>query len=215
MTFDPVHLSAKALAVRRGEGIVVSNVSFAVGPGDALALRGANGAGKTSLLRGVAGFSAIAKGDLAFRLNGAPADLDEARSVLVHYLGHAAGVKTSLTARENGRFWADLFGGGAVDAALTRLGLGGLAASPASIFSAGQKQRLALCRLLIAPRPVWLLDEPSAALDIEGRRLLNMLIAEHRRQGGIVLLATHDANDVPEASVLRVGDGVLSKGVAA
>jgi heme exporter protein A len=110
-----------------------------------------------------------------------------------HYLGHSDAVKPGETAREQARFWARYFGrdGKAADAALERVSLASRAEVPGRGLSAGQKRRLALSRLLIDPRPIWLLDEPTAALDIDGRRLVATLVAEQVGAGGMVVAAIH------------------------
>ena len=202
---DRRSISATGLAIRRGARVLLSELTFAVGPGEALLLRGPNGAGKSSLLLALAGALRPEAGAIVISGGG-----EEARSETdLHLVGHAAGIKGQLTTAENLRFWAQLYGGRpeAVEAALEEVGLGGLDDLPAGYLSAGQTRRLALARLLVAPRPVWLLDEPLAALDTKGEALVVRLIDGHLAAGGLAIAATHD--DIPlqnSATTLVLGD---------
>ncbi|HEX6144040.1 MAG TPA: heme ABC exporter ATP-binding protein CcmA [Geminicoccaceae bacterium] len=185
-------LEARDLACLRGGRLVFRDIGFALDPGDALVLRGPNGSGKSSLLRLLAGFLAPAGGELCW--SGEPVDADRpAHRARVHYVGHAHGLKTALTARENLSFAADLTGGAlaALGPALDTFDLGPLAEVPVRLLSAGQRRRLALARLLAAPRPLWLLDEPGVGLDARSRGKLEATIEGHRAKGGLVALATH------------------------
>lgn len=150
-----------------------------------LELRGPNGSGKSTLLRILAGLTWPHAGTVVFS---GPAG-EPGR----HYLGHLDAVKPAETAGEQAAFWAGYFGRDAATAtaAMARVGLTNRAAVPGRGLSAGQKRRLALTRLLIEPRPVWLLDEPTAALDVQGRALVSELVAEHRASGGMVIAAIH------------------------
>jgi len=163
----------------------LSDVSFALPAGASLGLCGSNGAGKSTLLRILAGLTRPLAGEV--RYSGAHQDGHR------HYLGHLDAVKPTETALEQARFWARYFGRpqDVADAAIKRVGLAARRAVPGRGLSAGQKRRLALTRLLIEPRPVWLLDEPTAALDAEGRMLVMQLVAEHRAGGGMVIAAVH------------------------
>lgn len=186
-----MQLIAQDLVVTRGGRPVLAGVSFAVAAGGALAVVGPNGAGKSTLLRAIAGLLKPMSGAVRLEEPGASDDGFEPRERM-HLLGHQDGVKPALSVERNLRFARDLLGGeGELSAALARVGLGAIAALPGSTLSAGQKRRLAIARLLAAPRPVWLLDEPTAALDAGGQRLLAELVAEHRAKGGIVVAATH------------------------
>src|SRR5947209_7376258 len=152
------------IAIERGGRQLFSHLNFAVASGEALAVTGRNGAGKSSLLRAIAGLLPIGAGELA--LDGG--QNDESIGGQAHYLGHADALKESLTARENLDFWASMLGAApAIDAAaaLARLGLAHVIDFPVAILSAGQRRRVALARLLVAERPLWLLDEPTSALD--------------------------------------------------
>lgn len=193
-------LVAENLIVARGGRPVLDGVSFAVAGGGALAVIGPNGAGKSTLLRTIAGLLKPVSGEV--RLEGE--DEFEPRERM-HLLGHLDAVKNGLSVIRNLRFARDLLGGtGDLDRALARVGLGGLSDLPGGVLSAGQRRRLALARLIAAPRPIWLLDEPTAALDEAGQTLLADLVLEHRAKGGLVVAATHMALGF-EAETLRLG----------
>jgi heme exporter protein A len=189
-------LVAEQLACRRGERLVFTGLSFRLPPGGALVLIGSNGSGKTSLLRIVAGLLAPAAGGLAWGVRPVSGDIAAHRARLT-YVGHADAIKSALTPRETLTFWAALRGLGgprsapAVDRALAAFALDEIADWPCRWLSAGQRRRLVLARLLVAPAPLWLLDEPLAALDDASRERLEEIIADHRAGGGRVLLSTH------------------------
>jgi heme exporter protein A len=187
-----MRLGIEGLACRRGERVLFEGLSFAAGAGDAVVVTGPNGAGKTSLIRLIAGLLPPQVG--AIVLDGAP----PARECL-HLVGHLDAVKGALTVAENLAFSRALLGGAAGEGALEALGLAALAGLPARVLSAGQKRRLALARLLVAERPLWLLDEPTVNLDSDGQARLAAIIAAHRGKGGIVVAATHAALDLPGA----------------
>ena len=185
----PKKLVAERVAVMRGPRPIFRGISFSVAAGEAVVLTGANGVGKTTLLRAVAGFLPLAEGRL--RLEGAADDSPVAD--FCHYVGHLNGVKRSLTVMDTLRFFAAFLGGNAAlaDNAAVRLGLGALGDVPAGYLSAGQKRRLALARLLCAKRPLWLLDEPAVSLDARSQALLAEIVNEHLAASGMVLAATH------------------------
>ncbi len=178
-------LEVENLAAARGLRILFENLGFRLEAGESLELRGANGSGKSTLLRILAGLTRQHVGTVRYSGAGEDAPL--------HFLGHLDAVKPTETAAEQARFWARYFGRetAAADAAMKRVGLANRSAVPGRGLSAGQKRRLALTRLLIEPRPLWLLDEPTAALDTEGRALVAQLVAEHRAGGGMVIAAVH------------------------
>jgi len=206
-------LVGENLACRRGERLVFSGLDFRLGAGGALVLTGANGSGKSSLLRLVATLLAPAAGRLVW--NGAPVERDPAtyRGAL-HYLGHLDATKPALSAREMLGFWAamrDVASPG-LDEALDTFGLGARADWPCRWLSAGQRRRLALSRLIAAPAPVWLLDEPSAALDRDGEARLEAAITAHRAAGGRVAVATHQPLAIPDAMVIALDDFAAASG---
>jgi heme exporter protein A len=198
-----MRLAGSDLRCVRGGREVFAALDFAVEAGEALAVTGRNGAGKSSLLRLIAGLLSAAGGTI--RLDGGDAERTLAEQC--HFLGHRDGLKPSLSVRENLEFWRDFFGGEsglATEASLEALSIGHLSELPASYLSAGQRRRLALARLVATKRPVWLLDEPTSALDTQAQTLLAGLMAEHLRGGGLIVAATHDALGI-SARELRIG----------
>jgi heme exporter protein A len=178
-------MDVENLAAARGLRVLFENLSLRLSGGEALELRGPNGSGKSTLLRILAGLTRAHAGAVKF----IGTDDDPPR----HYLGHSDAVKPAETAREQAQFWARYFGREAktADVALERVGLTSRLDVPGRGLSAGQRRRLALSRLLIDPRPVWLLDEPTAALDVDGRKLVATLVAEQVHGGGMVVAAIH------------------------
>ena len=172
-------LQVQNLGLARGGVPVLAGVSLTLEPGQALILRGPNGAGKTTLLRAIAGLQAPLAGSIA----GA-----EDR---VAYAGHADGLKAMLTVAENLGFWARIFGGREVDAALDAYALRPLAGRLAGSLSAGQKRRTGLARLLVTGRPIWVLDEPTVSLDAQAVAMFADAVRAHLARGGMALMATH------------------------
>ena len=189
----------------RGDRWVFSGLDFALAPGATLVLTGPNGSGKSSLLRIMAGLLAPVSG--AVEWQGADiADDRDAHAARLHYVGHLDAVKLALTAAENLRFWAALRGGGGgVGPALERFGLASLADLPARFLSAGQRRRLALARIAVARAPLWLLDEPTVALDGEGVAAVHAAIREHCAAGGRCVVSTNAPLDLGDAAELDVG----------
>ena len=192
-------LSVTDLSCNRGGRRVLDGVSFELAAGEALVLRGPNGAGKSTLLRALAGL-VPAEGRVALdgRVMGR-----EARAEAMGYAGHLDAIKPQLTVAENLAFWARLFGGEA-GPALAAMGLGRLAERPAHLCSAGQKRRLGLARLMVAARRVWLLDEPTVALDAEAVARLTAAVGAHLAGGGLALVATHVALEIGPARTLTL-----------
>jgi heme exporter protein A len=208
------------LTVERGGRRVIEALSFTVPAGTALLVTGPNGAGKTTLVRAIAGFIRPLAGTVRLSDPDAPlADADDEPPLAerCHYVGHANGVKPPLTVAENLAFHARYLGHGSaparafadpaevVAAALDRLGLAALAAIPAGLLSAGQKRRLGLARLLVAARPLWLLDEPTVSLDAASTRLLATLIEAHLADGGIAVAVTHTPLGLADVRTLAIG----------
>jgi heme exporter protein A len=193
------------LTIDRGGRRVIAGLSFAAAQGVALVVTGPNGAGKTSLLRALAGFLPIEAG--SFALDGG--DAERTVGEQAHYLGHADGVKAALTAGENLAFAAAMLGGDASRAAqlgaLSALGLSHVIDFPARLLSAGQRRRVALARLMIAKRPLWLLDEPTTALDAVAQVAFAAIMRAHVEDGGIVVAAVHGDLGLGGAQELRLG----------
>ena len=201
-----MELSADNLTCVRGGRTVFAGLSFAVSGGEALTVTGRNGAGKSSLLRMMAGLVRVAGGRLALAGGEAEATIAEQ----AHYLGHLDALKLSLTVGENLRFWACYLGtaksaDGVIDAALAAVGLDALTELPAAYLSAGQRRRLSIARLLAVKQPIWLLDEPTSALDREAQDTLARLMREHLAGGGMIVAATHGPLGLDRARELQLG----------
>lgn len=185
-----MRIEASDIAVERGGRIVLSNLSFALAEGECLLVTGPNGAGKSTLLRAIAGLLPLRRGRISFTPTS-----DAILAEQVHYVGHADALKGTLTVAENLRFLAAVLGTGAaglgIEAALAVSGLARLVDLPAAVLSAGQRRRVALARLLVARRPIWLLDEPTTALDASAQKLLGKILTAHRAEGGLIVAATH------------------------
>lgn len=194
---------AENLSCIRGGRLVFRDVGFRVEAGQALSLEGPNGAGKSSLLRMIAGFLSPASGVLLLQNDGAEISDGEERGNFIGWLGHHDAAKPQLSPRETLRFFAELYGAtGNLDAALEEVGLGRARDLPCQYLSAGQKKRLSLARLKLSHRPLWLLDEPLAALDTAGKSLAAHFIASHCASGGIAIAATHEALGIDAARLV-------------
>lgn len=182
-------LHANRVALERGGRLIIQDLCFSVASGQALILKGANGAGKTSLLRAIAGFLPLSAG--RFDLEGSDAELDIGSQL--HFIGHQNAHKASMTVQENLEFWCGYNGGSPekTDRALVAFDLQRLAQIPASYLSAGQRRRLGLGRLLVSERTLWLLDEPTTALDAASQDALIRVCNDHIGGGGMIIAATH------------------------
>ena len=196
-------LLVETLALERGGRRLFEGLSLSVRAGEAVALTGDNGAGKTSLLRAVAGLLRPASGQVTFEGAGGPLDPDEARAEGLHLIGHYDGLKGGRTAGEELAFWS-AWTGGSPEPALDVLDLRPLLGLEVRKLSAGQRRRLALARLITSPRALWMLDEPLAPLDARMRGKLGDLMAAHIADGGMILAAVHDPLPIPARDV-RVG----------
>jgi heme exporter protein A len=198
-------LVADALTSTRGGRTLFSGLSFAVDGGDALLLLGPNGAGKTTLIRLIVGLLAPTQGRVG--LEGGDAELSLGEQC--HYVGHLNALKSNLTVEENAAFWCRFLGAGSADdrieAALAAFGLAHLRDIPAAYLSAGQKRRLGLARVLLADRPVWLLDEPTVSLDSASQGMLIAAVNAHIAAGGLVVAATHVPLAFDKACEMHLG----------
>ncbi|MDE1992691.1 MAG: heme ABC exporter ATP-binding protein CcmA [Rhizobiaceae bacterium] len=203
-----MQLSAEKLAARRGEDLIFTNVSFGLRDGEALLLTGRNGSGKSTLLRVVAGLLRQEKGRII--LTDSKGESDRAAGEASHYLGHRNAMKAELTVAENLAFWKAFLGdveGGeslAIEDATEAVGLSGITHLPFGYLSAGQQRRMAFAKLLVSYRPIWILDEPTAALDAAADQLFADLISAHQKDGGIILAATHQPLGLKNAQEMRM-----------
>jgi heme exporter protein A len=197
-----MQLSGHGVTCVRGGREVFSGLDFEAVSGEAVAVVGRNGSGKTSLLRLIAGLLIPAGGTIA--LDGGDAELTLPEQC--HYLGHRDALKPALSVAENLTFWADFLGGERFGAgeSLVTVGLDHAADLPAAFLSAGQRRRLSLARLLTVRRPVWLLDEPTSALDVAGQDMFSGLMREHLARGGLIVAATHAPLGI-DSRELRIG----------
>lgn len=197
-----MELRAEELTCSRGGREVFRAVSFKVSAGEAILVTGRNGAGKSSLLRMIAGLVRIAGGRLTLD-GGAP---ETPIGEQAHYLGHQDAMKPSLTVGENLGFWTKFLGTrSAVEPALEAVDLAPLAGLPAAYLSAGQRRRLSIARLVAVSRPIWLLDEPTSAIDVPSQKRLSGLMRSHLGGGGIIVAAAHGAIGLERARELKLG----------
>jgi heme exporter protein A len=198
-----MQLTANNLVCSRGGREVFAGLSFSLSAGEALVVTGRNGAGKSSLLRMIAGLICISGGQLAIDGDEEDASLPEHS----HYLGHQDAVKPSLSVSENLQFWANYLGGHYrdIDAAMQAVDLVPLAGLPAAYLSAGQRRRLSIARLVAVKRPLWLLDEPTSALDVPSQKRLAKLMRDHLAGGGMIVAAAHGPIGLERARELILG----------
>lgn len=202
-----MRLTAEHLSARRGEDLLFADLSFTIEAGKALVVTGRNGSGKSTLLRVVAGLLRPETGRVSFDAPGGQAGIRAAEAC--HYLGHRNAMKPELSVRENLVFWQRFLGdaGGrglsALDAA-EAVGLGDIVHLPFGYLSAGQQRRMAFAKLMVSDRPVWLLDEPTAALDRSAEGVFTGLIRQHLALGGMVMAATHQPLGLETAEELKM-----------
>jgi heme exporter protein A len=198
-------LIVERLASERGGRTIFSELSFVVEKGSALCVTGPNGAGKTTLIRTLLGLIPPTRGRIT--LEGG----DDGRTLAEqsHYVGHLDAARASLSVEENASFWCRFLGGGEdrVVGALNAFGLSELRDVQTRYLSAGQRRRLALTRLLLAPRLVWLLDEPTASLDAAGHEVLARTVNAHLEAGGLAVIAGHSELGLANTSELKLGTG--------
>lgn len=194
-----MNLYVDNLTIEWGGRLILANMSFTLAAGHALVIEGENGSGKTSLLRAIAGLLSPTRGSIRF-------ENEAAYEEQIYYLGHESGLTPALTVVENLRFWASVLGGrgASIPSALARFGLAHAVDLPVRVLSAGQKRKVALAGLLVAHRPLWLLDEPTAALNSTGQVLVANMCADHLQQGGYIVATTHIPLGFP-ATILRLG----------
>jgi heme exporter protein A len=190
-------LSASELCLFRGERRLFQHLGFALQAGEMLLVEGANGSGKTSLLRAIAGLLSLDEGEVRWR-GRATLEHRQALCSEMSWLAHRLGLKYDLTLIENLRFEARLRGARwhQLESMLARLGLAGLKRLPVRSLSAGQQRRVALARLLLSDSLLWLMDEPFTNLDAAGHALVLDIIGKHLEDGGLCVVASHQPVDV-------------------
>jgi heme exporter protein A len=195
-------LEVKSLSCRRSGRTVFRGLGFRLSPGSLLQITGANGSGKSTLLRVLAGLLPKAEGDILWQ--GKPVDEDaEAHRARLHYLGHLDALKSEFSSEEMLDYWCALRHI-PIPPRSDRMGTHAFRHKPIRALSAGQKKRVALLRLTLGGAPLWLLDEPTTALDAAGQKMLFALIADHRAKGGMVIAAVHHLLDVQDAPTLAM-----------
>lgn len=191
-------IAADRLTCSRAGRVVFGDLTLRARSGQLVVIEGANGSGKTSLLRLLAGLLEPTEGSIVLKAEDVEHSDAEERRRFVGWLGHQDAVKPQMTPAETVRFFARLHGStGNSSDPLKLVGLKKMADLPCQYLSAGQKKRLALARLQVLARPLWLLDEPLAALDSEGKVLFTSLVTAHLASGGIAIMATHEPIEVP------------------
>lgn len=189
-------LEVRRLACVRGEATLFEDLNFELGAGEALQVEGANGTGKTSLLRILSGLTLPDEGEVCWRGENIASRRPEFHAQLA-YLGHSLGLKAELTVAENLRLAVGLQGhAGSASRfleVLDKVRLDHRADLPVRALSAGQRQRVALARMLLLNAVLWILDEPFTALDAAGVSLVKALAEEHLEDGGVVILTSHQA----------------------
>lgn len=196
-----MRITADNLACERGGRQVFAGIKFFIEAGEMLLVTGPNGAGKSSLLRVLAGLNE-ASGTLA--LEGGHPDLSLGQQA--HYIAHSDAIKNALSVRENLAFWQGFLGGGDVEKALAAVNLTRFADFPAALLSSGQRRRLALARLALVPRGIWLLDEPTVGLDDASQKLLQDLMRDHLSAQGLIMAVTHVPLGLMTPKHLRLGE---------
>ncbi|MBO9629810.1 MAG: heme ABC exporter ATP-binding protein CcmA [Shinella sp.] len=202
-----MRLVAEGLSARRGEDLIFQDISFEIAGGEALVVKGANGSGKSTLLRVLAGLLPAETGSAKLLAAAQPV---ERLSEAAHYLGHRNAMKRELTVEENLAFWKAFLGdfaggvGVSIDEAAESVGLGGIVHLPFGYLSAGQQRRMAMAKLLVAWRPVWILDEPTAALDAAAEEMFAGLVTAHLARGGVAIAATHQPLGLEGVKELRM-----------
>ena len=186
----PEILTIEKLEIIRGENLLISGLCADVRPGDVLWIQGTNGIGKTSLLKAIAGLARPDGGKILW--GESPADTHGFD--FVAYQGHHDSHKSDLTAQENLEFWQSIFNTRTdISNLLERVNITHLANNRVKTFSAGQSRRLALARMLLKNAPLWIMDEPTAAMDQAGQDLVTGLVDQHVKRGGAVIIASHGA----------------------
>jgi heme exporter protein A len=183
-------LKVEGMSLKKGYNLLIHNLNFEISGGDAISLTGENGVGKTTLLRTLAGFMTPHSGAISAHENDVQIEPEIWHGRMVHFLGHHDALSPSRTVAQELQFQADFLGGEV--AGIEQLNLSPLMDLETRYLSAGQKRRLSFARLLMAKRPLWLLDEPMAPLDVGHRALIAGIMQKHLSEGGLIIAAVHD-----------------------
>lgn len=202
-----MRLVAQGVSGERGGEIIFSGISFALGEGEGLVITGANGSGKSTFLRIVAGLLAPAEGEIT--LEGATEEFPTVAAA-THYLGHQNAMKPALSVSENLAFWQQFSGMPhlSIPEALEMVGLDTIGHLPFGYLSTGQRRRISIAKLLVSYRPIWLLDEPTAGLDKASERQFAELMSAHMDDGGIIVAATHIPLGLDKVGTLDMGNHI-------
>ncbi len=196
-----MELEIKNLHLSRGGRLLVKDLNIKLSKGQSLKIEGANGVGKTTLIRAIAGFITPDKGKINFTFD----DTNQSKREQIHYIGHKNGIRTSLTVLENLEFWAAFYNAkSSLMQVAQAFALKSLLHIPAGYLSAGQKRRLSLSRLSISKRPLWLLDEPTVSLDQQSVQLVAKAAQAHLENAGLLIAATHIPLEIEFTNTLRL-----------
>ncbi len=204
-------LKIEELSLKRGNRLLIKNLSFSLNKGESLLVTGPNGVGKTTLIRSIAGFLEPLKGNISYLPETKPdhEEDEERRREHIHYIGHKNGIRTSLTVLENLEFWKSFFGSKTdLKKIIKTYFLESLINIPAGYLSAGQKRRLGLARLSIIERPIWLLDEPTVSLDEMSANIVANAASNHLKNGGILIAATHIPLEIPFTQHIQLSKNI-------
>ena len=204
-------LNIEKISLKRGNRLLIKDLSFSLKKGESLLVTGPNGVGKTTLIRSIAGFLDPEKGKISYQAEAKTTDQDdeETRREHIHYIGHKNGIRTSLTVLENLEFWKSFFASETdLKEIIKTYYLESLINIPAGYLSAGQKRRLGLARLSIVKRAIWLLDEPTVSLDEMSANIVATAASNHLKNGGILVAATHIPLEIPFTQHIQLSKNI-------
>ena len=204
-------LNIEKISLKRGNRLLIKDLSFSLKKGESLLVTGPNGVGKTTLIRSIAGFLDPEKGKISYQAEAKTTNQDdeETRREHIHYIGHKNGIRTSLTVLENLEFWKSFFASETdLKDIIKTYYLESLINIPAGYLSAGQKRRLGLARLSIVKRAIWLLDEPTVSLDEMSANIVATAASNHLKNGGILVAATHIPLEIPFTQHIQLSKNI-------
>ncbi|MBO6550325.1 MAG: heme ABC exporter ATP-binding protein CcmA [Rhizobiales bacterium] len=204
-------LNIEKISLKRGNRLLIKDLSFSLKKGESLLVTGPNGVGKTTLIRSIAGFLDPEKGKISYQSETKTTNEEDekTRREHIHYIGHKNGIRTSLTVLENLEFWKSFFGSETnLKEIIKTYFLESLINIPAGYLSAGQKRRLGLARLSIVKRSIWLLDEPTVSLDEMSANIVATAASNHLKNGGILVAATHIPLEIPFTQHIQLSKNI-------